>query len=405
MIHKILHKKICNKLAIIACISCSLCVSTVNAFQIENEGWTFSLNGNVNAGYIYTGCDSSGDAVSGAFLCTGDQDPSAITNGYLPTIFDFGVSTRQGNFDISAHASFDRGLDTNEAFNGSGGGEEGFRIWLTLENDKIGKIHAGRDFGIFASDVIYADMSLISVGANLLTNNPLNTTLGAAGTGYLFVDRLTGLTWTLPTSEALVAQIGLFQPLNLSSFSSALSLSGSETGSEEPGFHGRLRYNFGDHYISTSALTQSVDVVAGGGTPKASYRAYAVDVTGQFNVNNFSFTGSYFMGDGIGQTGFLIDAVDLTGEERESDGYFFQGTYKAGDTKFGLNYGVSTLDDNAADAGTSLIDEKEKITAGVYHNLTKSIILTGEYSYVSAESHAGGDVDNDVLNAGVMFLF
>ncbi len=412
VIHKILQRKFFKQMTSILLVSGSLCASNVNAFEIENDGWTFSVNGNINVGYIYTSCDDAGAAVVlGSFTCgggnllgNGQEDVSTISNGYLPTIIEFGVATNRGGYDISANFTFDRGLDQNQSFNGPTDSDEGFRIWLTLGNESIGTILAGRQWGLFAYDVTFADMSVLGVGANFISHSPINTSLGAAGTGYVFLDRITQVTWTLPTSDAWVAQIGAFQPLDLSSFSfNSGAFAGADSGSEFPGFHGRLRYNFAQGYISSTMLTQPVDIAGGGPT----YQAYAIDVTAQFNINDFQFTGSYYTAEGVGHTGFFIDAVDATGLERESDGYLVQGTYTAGSTKFGLNYGVSNLDANPADivVGSLQIEEKSKITAGIYHTLTSGIILVGEYSHIEAENISSGEVENDVANLGLILFF
>lgn len=404
-------KKIYFNIFNLIAILCFSVLPTVNAFEIENDGWTFSIHGNINTSYIYANCDDSGTMVTGAFLCAGEGQ-NAISNGYLPTIFEFGLATQREGYDISVHATFDRGLDTNGSFN-SEGDDEGFRIWLTLGNDKVGTLLAGRDWGLFAQDATFQDMSVLGVGANFLVNNPVNTQLGAAGTGYIFVDRITQLTYTLPTSEQWGVQIGLFQPLNLSGFSGTSGrFSGAETGSEAIGVHGRLKWNHSNGFISSSFIAQQVDAhIQAQAQPlpalpalASEYTAYGFDITGTYSVSDLGLTGSYYSTEGLGHTGFFIDAVDPAGTERDSDGYLLQATYTLGSTKFGVNYGVSNLDPTAVDAATVLA-EKTKITGGIYHSLISGVSLVAEYSRVSAENKAGGEIDNDVVNVGVIFFF
>ena len=45
-------------------------------------------------------------------------------------------------------------------------------------------------------------------------------------------------------------------------------------------------------------------------------------------------------------------------------------------TKLGVSYGISKLDDNAADAGTTLVKENNRLTIGAYHPLTKHLKLS-----------------------------
>jgi predicted porin len=56
-------------------------------------------------------------------------------------------------------------------------------------------------------------------------------------------------------------------------------------------------------------------------------------------------------------------------------------------TKLGVSYGVSKLDDNAADAGDNLVKENTMLTVGAYHPLTKHLNLVAEYSNVESEAH------------------
>ena len=84
------------------------------------------------------------------------------------------------------------------------------------------------------------------------------------------------------------------------------------------------------------------------------------------------------------------------GAERDSDGYLVQATYKMGNTKFGINYGASTLDatsaDRAAPAATNvMLDETNQLVLGVYHNLTPSLTLAAEYITTEQTYQLGTD--------------
>jgi hypothetical protein len=49
---------------------------------------------------------------------------------------------------------------------------------------------------------------------------------------------------------------------------------------------------------------------------------------------------------------YCQDGFDTTGKKRDSDGGYVQATYVIPTgTKLGVSYGLSSLDDNAADAG------------------------------------------------------
>ena len=82
--------------------------------------------------------------------------------------------------------------------------------------------------------------------------------------------------------------------------------------------------------------------------------------TSLMNVNLVAYA---YSGEGVGTTGLLMQGFDTTGSARDSDGGYVQATYVIPTgTKLGVSYGVSKLDDNAADAGTALIEENNRLT-------------------------------------------
>ena len=102
--------------------------------------------------------------------------------------------------------------------------------------------------------------------------------------------------------------------------------------------------------------------------------------TSIYNINLVAYA---YSGEGIGTTLLLQDGFDTTGKKRDSDGGYVQATYVIPTgTKLGVSYGLSSLDDNAADAGTGLVEENNMLTVGAYHPLTKHLNLVAEYSHV-----------------------
>ena len=104
-----------------------------------------------------------------ALLCTGNN-ASSVSNGYIPASIMWTVGTRQKGYDISANIALEPGLSTNAAFNGQDD-DQAIRAFLLAKKDGR-TIKAGRDYGVFALDVILADMSLIGVGAHGLVKKP-----------------------------------------------------------------------------------------------------------------------------------------------------------------------------------------------------------------------------------------
>ena len=77
-------------------------------------------------------------------------------------------------------------------------------------------------------------------------------------------------------------------------------------------------------------------------------------------------------------------------------------------TKLGVSYGVSNLDDNAADtaAAINLVKSNTMLTVGAYHPLTKHLNLVAEYSNVESEAHdTVGDAESDIFSVGAILFF
>ena len=97
------------------------------------------------------------------------------------------------------------------------------------------------------------------------------------------------------------------------------------------------------------------------------------------------------------------------GNDRDSDGYYVQGTYTIPGvgTKLGVSYGKSTLE---ANSGELAFDELEDSmwTIGAYHPITKHLNLVAEYSDVKSETDtAGGNFEAKAktISLGAILFF
>lgn len=366
------------------------------ALTIDAGDWTLSVSGNVNSHAVFAECDTSGNTVdANALLCTG-ENASSVSNGYIPASIMWTVATQQQGYDLSANVALEPGLTTNAAFNGQDD-DQAIRAYLLAGKKGQGTLKAGRDYGVFALDVILADMSLIGVGAHGLVKSPLNTSFGSVGYGYIFTDRISQITYSTPVGESGEATFGVFQPLDLISLGAGISTTG-DSGSALPGVHGKLRYNMEKGFISASFLSQNVE----GGN--ADYIATAVDLTASYTFDDLGMVASCYSAKGVGTAGLFIDAADINGEARDSYGCFGQLTYQMDQTKLGISYGQTRLDKSSGDPDT-LMKAQAKTTLGAYHNVTDSLILSAEYSLFTAENHSGDELENSSANLGVAFFF
>ncbi len=390
-----MNKKLICQTSLSAVTLAGFIALPTHAVTLSHDNWDFSFNGFVNTHVVYADCDQSGVVVAGnALLCQGD-DATSVSNGYSPASFSFTAQTEKHGWTLAATLAIEPGNTDNTAFNGSGD-NKAYRAFFNVSHPEYGSIKAGRDYGVFGIDIVLEDMSLAGVGAPASITSPLNTSLGGAGYGYIFTDRLSQINYGFSSSNGFSGVIGVFQPLDLISFGGN-GYTG-DTGSSRPGVHGKLRFDHDKGYVSTTFINQDVD------TSLNSYSASAIDVTATLDVGDTHLVASAFSAKGMGYYGLLIDAADSQVNPRDTDGWFVQATHGFGDTKVGLNYGVSNID--LTDIDTPIqVKEQNKMTLGVYHTVFELFTLAAEVSSIEAVNHAGQDLSNTAVSLGVMTSF
>ena len=362
----------------------------------KKGAWNMDLGGNINAHYIYTSTDKTPAKVDGnALLNTGKTGASSIQSGLLPTCLSFTANTiTSDSVTIAATISLFAGTVSN---NGLAYSDLDLRqSFVTVSKKGMGSFLLGRNFGLFGFDAIINDISLIGAGATALPSNPLNTTLGGIGYGYIYCDRLSQINYTTPSAGGLDLTIGVFNPINTSTL--GMASNAGETGSSHPGIHGKVKYTNKSIYLSASFLSQSVK------TGVSDFSANAVDIYGKLTTGGFSLAGYYYTGKGIGTTALLYDAADTKGIARSSSGYYAQASYTVGQTKLGLNYGVSSIDKTTNDVTTAL-KKHQRITLGLYRPIAGPLNLVVEFTNMKAVNQAGGDITNNAFNVGVFLGF
>lgn len=394
---------------------------------IKAGDWTLSLGGNINANYSMTQCDagdlSSGGTTLAGLACAGavdengnPTDTSSVSNGLLPASLNFGATTTQDGYDISANINVYYGLTSSD-----GGGADALKfssvdarqIYMTVGNSDIGTFKLGRDFGIFGFDAIINDMTLLGGGANFVMSDPGHTTLGGLGYGYVYTDRLSQINWTSPDMGGFQGTIGMFQPLDGNGGNSADSV----------GLHGKLAYSWtGDMpgKVSTAFINQAVNTGAG-----TSEDISGIDLFANVNFGNLGLSAYMYDGEGMSTlalgglvfpgfdvatttqsvadltTGVVSDVSTTTGTgaPEETSGNYVQVTYKMGKTKLGASFMSSEQEK------VTLV-ENEKTTLGVYHNLTASLTLVGEFSSQTSTLTATNTEDKSTnINLGAILFF
>jgi predicted porin len=391
-----------------------------HALTIDAGDWKFSMNGNVNVHYIHSQCDDTTDVVAGGTSCNvGDGNDakkgvSTVSNGLLPAAFVFGASTTQNEWDISANLGLYPGISTNDggspnlqqdgALHNTGLGTTGLdvrQVFMTFARKDIGTFTLGRNFGLFGFDAIINDMTIPGVGGagGMASATPANTSLGSIGLGYIYCDTLAQMNYTTPDFGGFKFTLGIYDPIEPIG---AIAPSGADS---SPGYHAKATWTNGTVYLSSAALYQKNNFSDADGTGNTDFKTRAIDVGGKVTLGAFEALAWYYTGKGIGTTALLLLPVDATNDERKSDGFLAQVTYKFGDTKLGVNYGESNLDKASGEADSALVKKNSKVTLGAYHSLTKNLTLLAEFTDGKSEAHDGAKIDSSSFNVGAFLSF
>ena len=356
--------------------------------MIPAGDWTLDIGGVVNA--YYTSTSFSGDTGAGASalgLGDGNQDTTNnITTGLLPNYLSVSGKTRQNDLDVAFTISINPGASTTNAANqgnaATGTNQENRQAFLTFGDASWGSIKLGKDLGIYASDAILNDMTLLGVGGgagNLAGNT---TTLGRIGSGFMYADWKSQIAYTSPNWNGFGFTVGVTQSFD-SLATLGTSANSSRRGGSQSAYEGKAAYEWtGDvaGKVWASAISQKVEgLLDVNDNDVVNDRATAFDIGTTVNVAGLGLTAYYGQGDGIGQTHQLYDGFDQNGRSRDSDQWYLQATYALPTaTKIGVSYGESNLEGNRVDDFKDVTDSM--VTIGAYHPITKHLNLVAEYS-------------------------
>jgi predicted porin len=396
-----------TKLSLAVASALLAAASSANAGIVIPAGdWTLDIGGVVNAYYTHTsfsGADTTTAGFGPNALTGGSEDRvSNITTGLLPNYLSVSGKTRQNDLDVGFTISINPGASTNNSGN-QGAQQENRQAFLTFGDASWGSIKLGKDLGIFASDAILNDMTLLGVGSGAGSLAGNTTTLGRIGNGFMYADWKSQVAYSSPNWNGFSFTAGVTQSWNAQGAISAgpdgiagnaddfvVSAGSTDRGGNQPAFEAKASYEWtGDvaGKVWVSGISQKVEFGAGLGSD----RATAWDIGATVNLAGFGLTGYYYDGSGIGQTLQLNQGFDAAGNDRDSDGWYVQGTYAIPGvgTKLGVSYGQSNLDANSGDAITDI--EDKMWTVGAYHPITKHLNLVAEYSSQKHEVQGAQD--------------
>jgi predicted porin len=366
--------------------------SAANAgITIPAGDWTVDLGGNVNAFYSNTKVD-------------GAAAKNGIGAGLLPSAIGIGAKTRQNDLDIAVQFTFFVGSSAAGANGASGAALNGNTInirqaYMTFGDASWGTIKAGRDLGVFGSDAILSDMTLLGVGGNYAPGG--SSTLGRIGQGYIYADWIGQIAYTTPNFNGFQVTGALLQPMQ-----AATGANG-----EDLGYQAKATYDFAANDVTGR-------VWVGGTTQKnATYTSSGFDVGAKVGYQGAQLVGYYYMGDGLSSvaaTGnnaytnaVLLGGINgsLSGTSTKSDdsGGYVQATFTVPGigTKLGASYGES----NSKNTTTGKEASVETWIVGAYHPLTKSLNLVAEYANADNKYTGVADVTVKTTSLGAILFF
>src|SRR2546427_187238 len=214
---------------------------------LKAGAWDLSFSGNVNGFLTRNSCDNSLATVNGGLACNnaGGLKEVAIESGLLPSALVFSGKSSQSGWDIGVTIGFYPGLNDG----GPGSGKKGLSTstidlrqnFLTFGDKTAGTIKVGKDIGLFGSDAILADMTLLGVGSAGAFGGG-NTTLGRIGVGYIYTDWIPQISYTSPKYGAFQYSAGLFQGMDIVPAGAATTA--SLTAHEQPGLQAKGSYEW-----------------------------------------------------------------------------------------------------------------------------------------------------------------
>ena len=379
---------------------------TESGVGFQMGGVTLKFSGSVNGFYTHdSGArDIPSNVIVGGLATVGD-DSSSVRNGLLPGFLLVDVTTNQGGWDVGAHFGLYPGINSvtqvggaNSAGNPTALGTSGIdarKTYLTFGKPNFGEIKIGRDIGIFASDAILNDITLLGVGTAAGNSSPSNTSIGRIGVGYIYTDFMPQITYTSPSFSGLQVTVGAFQPL---------VTAGSNEINDTPGFQGKITYDYKFDDLSGRVWVGGVVQRHDETLFSDSYTGSAIDVGATLKYAGLGLFGYYYRGSGVGTTGLFILSSDGF-EKRDSDGFIAQATYTVDKITVGASYGESNLELADGEIDPLLLQKNSSYVGQLRYGLTSWVNLVGEYTHTISEAQGGNEADSDAIALGAILFF
>ena len=345
--------------------------SAANAgITIPAGDWTVDIGGNVNAFYTHT----SGSANAGK------PNTNTVQTGLLPSALGIGAKTRQNDLDVAFQFTFFVGADSGPGAGtpattnlGSAGGGNTLNIrqgFMTVGDASWGQIKLGRDLGVYGSDAILSDMTLLGVGTAAGANG--SSTLGRIGSGYMYADWIGQIQYSTPNWNGFQVTGSVNQPWTNGAT--------GDTTNSNMGYQGKATYDFAVNDVTGRVWVSGISQKHDTGSETSAYTSRGWDIGAKASYQGASLVAYYYDGEGLsGNRGALNGLMYLQGNKSQDSGGYVQATFTVPGigTKLGASWGESM---STADSVGATEYKSEAWIVGAYHPLTKSVNLVAEYT-------------------------
>ena len=372
--------------------------------------WTVDLGGNVNA--FVANVDT--ETTDSAGVRTKGKDTNTIGTGLLPSALGIGAKTRQNDIDTAIQFTFFTGSSSGVGVSGRNGGGAGGntlnirQAFLTFGDKSWGTFKLGRDLGIFGSDAILSDMTLLGVGTGGQLHGG-SSTLGRIGSGYIYADWKGQVSYSTPNFNGFQITAGAME-----------NFGNSNQARRDLSYEAKATYDFAaDNFsgrvwlggisqksdglaavaaVADSTTAQGTSAVAAGN----SYTSRGVDIGFKASAGPAGLVAYYYDGKGLDGQNVLQGIFNANGVKSDDDGGYVQATYALPtQTKLGVSFGRS----NSKSPTQAFDFENQSYVVGAYHPLTKHLNLVAEYNDVSSKTHTNVERDNKTGSLGAILFF
>ena len=367
-----------------------LCIPAAHAVEFEAGDWTIDVGGFINAYYTYTDCGDEavgGLALAGRALGCGGRDArSTIGNGLLPNALVTKFSTEQAGYDIGGTIAIMAHTATSSAI-APNSGVDVRQAFFTIGNADIGSFKLGRDYGVFGSNAILTDMTLLGVGMPIQATQRGRVSLGHIGAGYGYLGHYGQMAWTSPAFGGGNVTLAVMSPVDNGS---------THDSGSAPQLQAQYAWSGEGVKLWVGGKHQKFEAIEGTGLDDFSMSGGEVGAS--FTAGRFSALANLQSGKGLG---ILSDGDQL---DTRSTNWLLQGTFAATDKlELGANYGTSRNRDETPATGG--LESNANLTAGGYYRLTPSVTLVLEVGRTRSEAFDGTTVEMNGASFGGIIFF